>query len=213
MRSLPLALVFWAMASHGCSFASEDGKLELPEKLFTDLVRSGGHGDAYGDALAMGAFMVQIPADKRLAALVAILDHPYPDPKDRLIGQGHVGRYLSQHPELKWDSYPPLCLRIHSMLLSAEHGIHCAIWLGLRKGPEYVRPLLIAALSHPDDEVRGDAVSMLIKLGDAWALLEEYARMNQDCTKYAKSAARARAATEWIKREKTKAKEEGAKKP
>ena len=129
MRSFTVAVAFWTMGSHGCLLASEDGKLELPQKSFADLVRGGGRGEAYGDALAMGDFMVQIPPDKRLVALVAILDHPYPNPKDRLVAQDHVGRYLSQHPELKWDSYPPLCLRIHSWLLSAEHGIHCAIWL------------------------------------------------------------------------------------
>ena len=213
MRSLLVAMVFWAVAGHGFSFASEDRKLNLPEKVFTEFVRGAGHGDALADSCAISNSMGLVPAEKRLLALVAILDHPYPDPKDRLIAQNGVGLYLTQYREVKWETCPPLCLRIHSMLLSAENGIYWAIWLASQKGPEYVRPLLIAALSHPDEWVRGRAVSRLIQLGDAWALLEEYARMNQDCAKYAGSAARARAATEWIKREKAKTKEEGAKKP
>ena len=164
---------------------------------------------------AFQEFQKHVPPEKRLAALVAIWDHTYADPKDSLTARGRVGGYLSRQRHLNWESYPPLCLRIHSMLLSPEAWVRSAWWqwLAREKGPEYVRPLLIAGLSDPDERVRDFAVWKLVQLGDALPLLEEYVRLNQDNPRWEETVLRAKAAIEKAKLGRPKTEKEGAKKP
>ena len=212
MRYLCLFLVSCVLVSHRGVVGEEGQDLTLPESIFSQVIISAGE---YSMVFAFQEFQKHVPPEKRLAALVAIWDHPYADPKDSLTARSRVCAYLSRQRHLNWDSYPPLCLRIHSMLLSTEPNVRAGTWqwLAQEKGPEYVRPLLIAGLSDPDERVRSFAVWKLAQLGDALPLLEEYVRLNRDNPKWEISVPRAKAALEKARGERPNAEKDAAKKP
>jgi hypothetical protein len=201
------------MANHGGALAQENPESVLLERTFTLFGERGGIEFEY--MAAFGEFEEKVPPARRLQTLVAILDNPYREQSASLNARQRVFMYLTRHRELKWESYPPLCLRIHGGLLSPEMSVRnaCWQWLALEKGPEYVRPLLIAGLSDPDERVRDFAVWKLVQLGDALPLLEEYVRLNQDNPRWEETVLRAKAAIEKAKLGRPKAEKDGAKKP
>jgi len=213
MRSLSLCLLLCAMANHGGALAQENPESVLLERTFTLFGERG--GIEFECMAAFAEFEEKVPPVRRLQTLVVILDNPYREQNASLNARQRVFIYLTRHRELKWESYPPLCLRIHGGLLSPENSVRNASWqwLAEEKGPEYVRPLLIAALLDPSERVRDFAVCELVELGDALALLEEYVRLNQGDGRWKCSVPRAKAAIEKAKLGRPKTEKDGAKKP